>query len=106
MTGPSFGALELVAVVRKLTGTAADLVFLDLGRRLAKLLLAEATVGADGTRVCELPMSQSGIAAQLGVTRQSLNRALGGLVRRGWLAVEGSRVVLVEPSALEQFARS
>jgi CRP-like cAMP-binding protein len=99
-------AQELAATVRRLTGNAGDLVFLDLPRRLAKLLLGEATPGKNGRPRAMIGMSQSGLAARLGVTRQSLNRALTGLVRRGWIATEGADVVLLDPAALRRFADS
>jgi CRP-like cAMP-binding protein len=97
-------AAELAAMVRRLTGGTADLVFLDLPRRLAKLLLAEARREPTGLLRVELGMSQSGLAARLGVTRQSLNRALGGLVRRGWIRPEDGGYVLRDPAALRRFA--
>jgi CRP/FNR family cyclic AMP-dependent transcriptional regulator len=97
-------ALGLAAALRRLNGTAADLVFLDLPRRLAKLLLTESTSCADGAIQSELGMNQSGVAARLGVTRQSLNRALSGLAQRGWLTVEGTLVRLDDVAALRQFA--
>lgn len=93
----------LAAQVRRLTGSAADLVFLDLGRRLAKLVLAHTSNGADGRAVTEIGLSQSGIAAQLGTTRQSVNRALAGLARRGWLDVDGARIVVRDEAALRRF---
>ena len=96
-------ATELAATVRRLTGGTADLVFLDLPRRLAKLLLAGA---GPGTERVEPGMSQSGLAARLGVTRQSLNRSLTGLVRRGWVRQEDGGYVLVDPEALRRFAES
>src|SRR3954468_19523094 len=99
-------AAELAAMVRRLTGNAGDLVFLDLPRRLAKLLLSEATPGPDERLRTELGMSQSGLAARLGVTRQSLNRALSGLTRRGWIAAEGPVVVVLDAGALRRFADS
>jgi CRP-like cAMP-binding protein len=99
-------AAELAATVRRLTGGTADLVFLDLPRRLAKLLLAEAREEpAGGVRV-DPGMSQSGLADRLGVTRQSLNRALGGLVRHGWISTESGGYVLHDPAALRRFADS
>jgi CRP-like cAMP-binding protein len=97
---------ELAATVRRLTGNAADLVFLDLPRRLAKLLVGEATAGPDGVLRVDLGMSQSGLAARLGVTRQTLNRALAGLTRRGWVEAHGGRFVLRDPDALRRFADS
>jgi CRP-like cAMP-binding protein len=99
-------AAELAATVRRLTGSAADLVFLDLPRRLAKLLVSEAAVGADGVHRVDPGMSQSGLAARLGVTRQTLNRALSGLTRRGWVEAQGPQFVLRDPDALRRFADS
>ena len=99
-------AVALAAGMRRLSGTAADLVFLDLPRRLAKLLLAEAQAGADGTLVSQLAMSQTGVAARLGVTRQSLNRAMSTLVNRGWITLEGTTVRLDDAASLAKFAES
>jgi CRP-like cAMP-binding protein len=97
-------ALALAAAMRRLSGTAADLVFLDLPRRLAKLILADAKPRRDGTAHATLAMSQSGVAAQLGVTRQSLNRALAALTHRGWITVDGQRVVIHDLDALIRYA--
>ncbi len=94
-------AEELAARVRRLTGAAADLVFLDLPRRLAKMLVtgAHGETGVAG-------MAQSEVAAQLGVTRQSLNRSLARLQDRGWIEVQRSGVVVLDRQALERFASS
>jgi CRP-like cAMP-binding protein len=97
-------ALALAAGMRRLSGTAADLVFLDLPRRLAKLILADAKLRRDGTADSVLAMSQAGVAAQLGVTRQSLNRALSALTQRGWISVDGQRVRILNLDALIRFA--
>jgi CRP-like cAMP-binding protein len=99
-------AAALAATVRRLTGSTADLVFLDLPRRLAKLLLAEARADGSGPLRVDPGMSQSGLAARLGVTRQSLNRALGGLARRGWVRHDEGGYLLVDPAALRRFAGS
>lgn len=99
-------AAELAAMVRRLTGGTADLVFLDLPRRLAKLLLAEGRRGDDGVFRVELGMSQSGLAARLGVARQSLNRAMGGLAKRGWISPEDRGYVIRDPAALRRFSDS
>jgi hypothetical protein len=40
------------------------------------------------------------------VTRQTLNRALAGLTRHGWIEVRGSEFVLLDPEALSRFAES
>ena len=99
-------AAELAGTVRRLTGSAGDLVFLDLPRRLAKLLLSEATPGPDGVPRVDVGMSQTGLAARLGVTRQTLNRALTGLVRHGWVDQRNGSYLLLDPDALQQFAGS
>jgi CRP/FNR family transcriptional regulator, cyclic AMP receptor protein len=93
---------QLAGQVRRLTGSAADLVFLDLPRRLAKLVLARA---ADG-RVADLGVSQSGLAAQLGTTRQSVNKALSGLAARGWISASGAQVTVLDEPALRRFSTS
>lgn len=92
-------AEELAAMLRRITGSAADLVFLDLPRRLAKLL-----AGADGTDVEGLAQAQ--VAARLGVGRQALNRALSRFADRGWVEVRRSAVVVLDRTALQRFAGS
>lgn len=99
-------ALELAAQVRRLTGSMSDLVFLDLPRRVAKLLLSQAEKRPDGTTAVDLAASQAVLAAQLGVSRQSFNKALSGLVRRGWIEVAGRHVVLRNPVALRRYMDS
>ncbi len=98
-------AQELSGTVRRLTGSSADLVFLDLPRRLAKFLL-DADTDAARPHTVELGLSQAEVAARLGVARQSLNRALSALQSRRWIDVQGSRVVLLDRSALQRFAAS
>jgi CRP/FNR family transcriptional regulator, cyclic AMP receptor protein len=99
-------ALELAAGMRRLTGAMADLIFLDLPRRLAKLLLTDAVARPNGTATTTLETSQSAVAARLGVTRQSLNRALAGLAKRGWIEVAGAEVSLRDVPALQRFVDS
>ncbi len=99
-------AVALAAGMRRLSGTAADLVFLDLPRRLAKLLLAESVTRPDGTIESRLAMSQTGVAARLGVTRQSLNRAMSALAQRSWITVDGATIRLDDVAALARFSDS
>lgn len=94
-------AESLTASVRRLTDRAGDLVFLDLPRRLAKLLLDSAV-----DSVVQLPVNQSDLAAMLGVSRQSLNKALSGLVARGWVETTERTFRLLDEQALERFART
>ncbi|GAC1607270.1 MAG: Crp/Fnr family transcriptional regulator [Mycobacteriales bacterium] len=89
-------AVELAAMLRRLTTSAGDLVFLDLPRRLAKLLVSEPIDG----------LAQAQVAARLGVGRQSLNKALGKFADRGWLDVQRGAVTVRDAAALRRFADS
>jgi CRP-like cAMP-binding protein len=89
-------AQDLAATLRRLTTSAADLVFLDLPRRLAKLLV---TGDVDG-------LAQAQVAARLGVGRQSLNKALSRFADRGWVEVQRAAVVVRDRVALQKFADS
>jgi CRP-like cAMP-binding protein len=91
---------QQATIIRRLNGTAADLVFLDLPRRLAKWLLDH----ADGRGAIDLGLSQSQLAAAIGGVRQSVNSALRGFERRGWLRVDSRVVVLIDPDALTAFS--
>jgi CRP/FNR family transcriptional regulator, cyclic AMP receptor protein len=91
----------VAAGFRRLTEAAADLVFLDLPRRVAKVLLDQPR---DDDAVIELGLSQEELSHRVAGTRQSVNQALRGFERRGWISVDGRRVVLLDPDALARFA--
>jgi CRP-like cAMP-binding protein len=92
---------SLAATLRRLTDAASDLVFLDMPRRVAKVLLNQPR-GADG--VIRLALTQEEIAHQVGSTRQSVNAALRGFERRGWIAVHDRSVIVKQAAALSRFA--
>jgi CRP-like cAMP-binding protein len=69
---------SLAATLRRLTEAASDLAFLDLPRRVAKVLLSQPRSG-DGT--IRPRLSQEELAHQAGGTRQSVNAALRGFQR-------------------------
>jgi CRP-like cAMP-binding protein len=92
---------SLVGTLRRLTEAASDLVFLDLPRRVAKVLLSQPRRD-DG--VIELKMSQEELAHQVGGSRQSVNLALRGFERRGWIEVHDRAVTLRQAEALARFA--
>jgi CRP/FNR family transcriptional regulator, cyclic AMP receptor protein len=96
-------AQSLAAILRRLTEGASDLVFLDLPRRVAKVLLSQPRDN-DGT--IRLKMSQEELAHQAAGTRQSVNAALRGFERRGWIEVHDRVVSVKQPTALAQFARN
>ncbi|MEU4515374.1 Crp/Fnr family transcriptional regulator [Nonomuraea wenchangensis] len=90
-------------LVRRLTGQAADLAFLDLGGRLAKLLLELAGKHGTADAVVDLPgLTQSDLAALIGATRPAVNRALQSLVSRGLIAIEGRTITLLDVAALRR----
>jgi CRP/FNR family transcriptional regulator, cyclic AMP receptor protein len=92
---------SVAAMLRRLTEATSDLVFLDLPRRVAKVLLSQP---ADGDGVIQLKMSQEELAHQAGGTRQSVNAALRGFARRGWIEVQDRAVTVRQAAALGQFA--
>lgn len=91
----------LAGHLRRATDLAADLVFLDLGARLAKLVLQLAERRGPvvaGTRIG--PITQSELASMVGASRQSTNVALRGFVHDGWIEIEGRELHLVRPDLL------
>jgi CRP/FNR family transcriptional regulator, cyclic AMP receptor protein len=92
---------SIAAALRRLTQAASDLVFLDLPRRVAKMLLSQPRGDDD---VIQLKMSQEELAHQVGGTRQSVNAALRGFERRGWIAIHDRAVTVKQPAALARFA--
>jgi CRP-like cAMP-binding protein len=93
---------SLAATLRRLTEAASDLVFLDLPRRVAKVLLGQPR-GADGR--IRSTLRQEELAHQAGSTRQSVNAALRGFERRGWIRVRDRAVIVQQEAALGAFAR-
>jgi CRP-like cAMP-binding protein len=93
---------DLVAMNRTLAAAVTDQVLLGLDARIAKLLLSHR--GVDGA--VDLSLSQSALAAQLGVARQSLNRALGAMARRGLIdvAAGGRRIRVLDERELTALA--
>ena len=89
------------ATLRRLTEAASDLVFLDLPRRVAKVLLSLPR-GGDG--VIRPALSQEELAHQAGGTRQSINATLRGFERRGWIEVHDRAVTIRQVPALRRFA--
>ncbi|MEV0160927.1 Crp/Fnr family transcriptional regulator [Nonomuraea fuscirosea] len=90
-------------MVRRLTDQAADLAFLDLGGRLAKLLLQLADKHGHSDGVVDLPgLTQSDLAALIGASRPAVNRALQSLVSRDLIAVKGRTITLLNVAALRK----
>lgn len=95
---------SLGTLIRRLTEQAGDLVFLDLGARVAKLLLHLADAHGAGSTELNLGLSQSDLAAMVGATRPAVNRVLQNLVARGVIKVDGQRIALLDVAALRRRA--
>jgi CRP/FNR family transcriptional regulator, cyclic AMP receptor protein len=94
---------SIAATLRRLTDAAADLIFLDLPRRVAKMLLSQPS-DDDGT--IRLMVSQEELAHQVGGTRQSVNAALRDFERRGWIDSRDRIITVKQAVALGRFART
>lgn len=94
---------SLCTLARRLTGTSAELAFLDVPRRLARLLL-DLRTDDDAHPVVDTGLSQAGVAARIAASRQAVNEAMRGFERRGWILVHGQQVTLLQPAALEAYA--
>ncbi len=94
-------------LVRRLTEQAADLVFLDIHGRLAKLLLALAEERGERTEdgiMLDLHLTQTDLAAMVGGSRQSVNQTLHSFESRGYLEIAGRTVRLKKPDELRRRA--
>jgi CRP/FNR family cyclic AMP-dependent transcriptional regulator len=96
---------SLGALVRRLTEQAADLVFLDLHGRVAKLLVHFAAErGQEEEAVLDLHLTQSDLAAMVGGSRQSVNQILRAFEKRGYIELRGRTIVLKRMDLLSRRA--
>ena len=91
---------QQAAMIRRANGMVADLVFLDVPRRVAKFVLER----TDHSGRADLGVSQSDLAAAVGGVRQTVNAALRGLERRGWMTMDGRTVTVHDRAALAEYA--
>jgi len=92
-------------LVRKLTEQVGDLAFLDLGGRLAKLLLQISARHAHAQGlVLDREFTQSDLAGMIGASRPAVNRALQSLAARGLIAVRGRVVEIRDLDGLKRRA--
>ncbi len=98
---------SLGSMVRRLTDQAADLVFLDLHGRVAKLLLSlsqERGISEAGGWTLDLHLTQTDLANMVGGSRQSVNQVLNSFERLGYLDLDGRRIVILKPELLQELA--
>jgi CRP/FNR family cyclic AMP-dependent transcriptional regulator len=94
---------SLVAMVRAGNARHAITVGLDVPGRLAAWLLARAAKRAGtqkGAPEFTIGRSQGQLAAELGTTRSTLNRALIGFESLGYISRRGDRIVIRNAEAL------
>lgn len=102
------GALDqlLKLLARRLRQTSrglADFAFLDLEGRLAKKLLELATEYGrqiDGAIEIDLRLTQEDLAAMVGSTRTSVNRAISSYENRGLIRRRGRRLLILDQERL------
>ena len=96
---------SLGGLVRRLSDQVADLVFLDLQGRVAKLLVGLAADHGrprhDGLEMA-LPVTQSDLASMVGGSRQSVNQVLQALERHGLLRRRGRALVVTDLEGLRR----
>ena len=98
---------DLAGRVRVTTQLLAEHALVDLtGRVAAALLRLAATHGtAEGEAIrIAMPVTQSGLAATVAASRQSVNQVLRAMERKGDIAMEDRVIVLVRPDVLRRRA--
>jgi CRP/FNR family cyclic AMP-dependent transcriptional regulator len=108
---PQIG-LALLAVLgrrlRQANDALQDIQFFDVpgrvARRLADLAETHGVPADDGVEI-DLALSQEGLAQMVGATRESVNKALAGLQRRGLVKRVGKRYVVADVAGLRSRAR-
>ena len=89
--------------LRRSDGIIADAAFLDLRTRLAKRLLELAQEFGNpqgGTIELTMTLRQQALADLVGVTRESVNRALGALESEGLVSFVRGKITLLRPEDL------
>ena len=103
------GMLRVLAErLRQSNEAFQDIAFFDVpgrvARRLADLADAHGTDGAEGI-VIDFALSQESLAQMVGATRESVNKALALLKRRGLVARIGKRYVVSDVARLRERAK-
>lgn len=99
----------LVRRVRSRARYAEAMTFQDVQGRVAYTLLNLAeqfgSAGEEGLEI-ELPLTQVDISAIIGVTRESVNKALVHLRANDMVKIEGTRITLLKPGALRMILQA
>jgi CRP-like cAMP-binding protein len=93
--------------LRKFVSLVEELSLKDVSTRLSKYLMdLSAKSGRSSERgiECELDISKSQLASQLGTISETLSRALRKLRDRGIIKVEGKKITILQKEALEEIS--
>ncbi|MDP6514887.1 MAG: Crp/Fnr family transcriptional regulator [SAR202 cluster bacterium] len=98
-------SLSLAERLRESDERLAEIVFFDLserlGRRLLRLARSYGRRSPEGI-VLDIPLNQRELAAFVGATRQSVNKALSQWERDGIVRRDGRSLILLDPQRLYQ----
>jgi len=89
---------NLADLTRRLTGVAADLVFLDVPQRVARFLVNNVQGPSDTVRV-----TQAHLGSAVGASRQRVNICLQEFQREGWISIASGAVRVLDPESLSRF---
>lgn len=92
----------LASRIRRSTTHIEDLVFLDLPGRVAKCLLDQSELAADGV----VNLTQEDLASFVGATRVATNRVLVDFERRGAVRLGRGQIEIVDRDILKREVRS
>jgi CRP-like cAMP-binding protein len=93
-------AVELSQRVRHADQALESAALLDLGGRLARVLLQEA--GASG--LVSLPQTE--LARRIGASREKVNRKLGAWREEGWISIGRAGIRIEAPAALQALVQA
>lgn len=96
----------LVAMIRDTNERLSDVLSLDVPGRVAKWLLNwAARSGQRRQEGVAIPfaISQGELAAELGTTRVSINKALRTFENLGYISLERDEIVIVKPDQLSEY---
>ena len=103
-------ALQLMALrVRSHAQLVEELVFHDVGQRLASFLVTEAertNCLAHGRVAFQLPLSNHDIASRIGSVRDVVSRAFARLKHDGLIEAQGRMLIIPDIDALKLYAAS
>ena len=95
----------LARIVRRQDQAIQDMVFLDVGGRVARRLLdlaAQHGESAGAAVRIDVPITQEELAQMVGASRESVNKALGSFMDRGWVTLEGRHYIIADSEALQK----